>query len=97
LVQRTDCHLLRYEELQEQPRKHLAELAEFLGRDISKEAIDEAMKANSQAGTSLERVSERKRARWDAMRDATYERWKSSGTAELHDEIFRSRRRRSAD
>jgi hypothetical protein len=90
LVQRTDCHLLRYEELQEEPHKHLATLAEFLGREISKEVIDQALSVNSQTGTSLENVSERRRTRWDAMRDATYERWKASGTPELHDEIFGS-------
>jgi hypothetical protein len=88
LHQRGNCHFLRYESLLEQPHKEMAQLAEFLGQDISMDAIAEAMAVGSQKGTRLEQVSERGLARWGAMKDETYRRWKSSGTAQLFDQVI---------
>jgi Sulfotransferase domain len=88
LRQHTNCHFIRYEDLVKQPHKKMAELARFLERDISRDAIDRAISVRSQAGTSLGRASAQGQARWDAMRDETYRRWKSSGTAELFDQII---------
>lgn len=90
LRERGHCHLLRYEDLLERPHEKMAELAEFLGRDISKDAVDRAMRANSQSGTLLERASAQGRARWEAMQDETYRSWQSSGMAELCDRIIGS-------
>ncbi|HET7085330.1 MAG TPA: sulfotransferase domain-containing protein [Rhizomicrobium sp.] len=88
LRRRGNCHFLRYESLIEQPHREMAQLAGFLGREISVRAIEDAMAVGSQEGTRLDRVSERGLARWDAIKDETSRLWFSSGTAALCDQII---------
>jgi len=49
----SDCHLIRYEDLMADPQAACRKLATFLGHDISANAIDAAMKKDSQEGTPL--------------------------------------------
>jgi len=53
LRRNSDCHLIRYEELMADPQGACRNLATFLGHDISADAIDAAMKKDSQEGTPL--------------------------------------------
>lgn len=88
LRQHGDCHFLRYEDLIEQPRERMTHLSEFLGRDISRAAIEEAMRLGSQKGTGLERASEQGLARWEAIKDDAHRLFVSSGTADFYNEVI---------
>jgi hypothetical protein len=90
LCQNSHCHFLRYEDLIAQPQQEMARLSEFLGHNIPAAAVDAAMAVNSQSGTRLEHVSERGRARWDAMKDEVQRYWMLSGTAEFCDRILKA-------
>jgi hypothetical protein len=90
LRQHSDCHFLRYEDLVSQPHREMARLSEFLGREISAQAVDRAMSVGSQTGTRLERVTERGKARWDTMKDEVYRQWISSGSADHCSQILQA-------
>lgn len=83
LRQHNDCCILHYEDIIANPNGTMTKLAKFLGDDIPNGAIERAMSVHSQAGTSLERVTEEGRARWNARREDTFRYWHSSGAAEL--------------
>jgi len=88
LRRHSDCHFLRYEDLVEQPYERMAILSEFLGRDISRSATEQAMLVGSQTGTGLERVSEQGRARWEAIQDEVYRLFVTSGTADFYNQVI---------
>ena len=88
LRRHSNCHFLRYEDLLEQPHEKMALLSEFLGRNISRTATEQAMLVGSQKGTGLERVSEQGRARWEAMRDDALRLFVTSGTADFYNQVI---------
>jgi len=88
LRQAGPCHFLRYEDLTAQPQRVMARLSEFLGHDISGQAIEKAMAEDSQKGTRLERVSETGLARWAALKDEVHRLWLVSGAAEFCAQII---------
>lgn len=91
LRQHSDCHFLRYEDLIEQPYERMAELSAFLGRDIPRDAVAEAMRLGSQKGTGLERPSEQGLARWEAIKDDAHRLYADSGTADLYQQVVEGR------
>jgi hypothetical protein len=88
LRRHTSCHLLRFEDLLAQRHQEMARLSDFLGRDITPTAVDEAMAVRSQTGTRVERASEQGVARWAAMKDEVLRLWISSGTAEFCSQVL---------
>jgi hypothetical protein len=88
LRQASQCHFLRYEDLVADPQREMARLSQFLGHDITGQAIDAAMAVGSQKGTRLESVSEKGLARWQAMKDEVDRLWAASGTAEFYARIM---------
>lgn len=88
LRQHSNCHFLRYEDLIERPHERITHLSEFLGRDISRNAVEEAMRLGSQQGTGLERASEQGLARWEAIKDEVHRLFVTSGTADFHNRVM---------
>lgn len=87
LQQHGTCHLLRYEDLLERPHQEMTLLSEFLGREIPRTAVDEAMAVGSQTGTMLERIPKDGAAQWEAKKDEIYRLWNSSPAADLYDAL----------
>jgi hypothetical protein len=94
LMQRTRCHAIRFEDLLENPYKICGELAEFLNREIPAASAKAAMSVHSQAGTRLEKASEKGRARWEEIREETLALWKASSAAEFANKFFEPRGKR---
>ena len=88
LRQASQCHFLRYEDLVAEPQREMARLSQFLGHDVTGQAIDAAMAVGSQKGTRLESVSEKGLARWQAMKDEVDRVWAASGTTKFYSRIM---------
>jgi hypothetical protein len=78
LRRNSNCHLLHYEDLLENPNKVRAALGEFLGLEIPNEALAGAMDRDSQAETPLDQSILRARTHWEQSRAETIALWRAS-------------------
>jgi hypothetical protein len=78
LRQSSDCHLMRYEDLQADPLGTMAALGRFLGRGIDPSAVAATMKEDSQEGTPLRQGARPDRPGWEKRFDATMALWNSA-------------------
>lgn len=93
LEQNSDCHLLRYEDLQTQPLIATQALARFLGRDISAAAVTATMKEDSQEGTPLALGARPDSPGWEKRFDETMALWNSATVKGVRDRLGVDERR----
>ncbi len=78
LRRNSDCHLVRYEDLQADPPGTMAALGGFLGHGIDPGAVAATMKEDSQQGTPLRQGARPDRPGWEKRFDATMVLWNSA-------------------
>jgi hypothetical protein len=83
LLRNSNCHVIRYEDLLEKRDQVRMALGEFLGVEISNEALTEAMDRDSQASSPLNQSILRNRTHWEESRAETIALWKASNLPQL--------------
>lgn len=90
LKQHSDCHVLRYEDLQADAAGTMRALGQFLGTEISPDAVNRTMTEDSQAGTPLAQGARPVLPDWERRFDETMALWNS-------DRVRRERDRHGVD
>ena len=96
LLNNSDCHLLRYEDLVAEPSRVCRSLGQFLNVEISPEAVFSAMATDSQQGTPLEQGARGGDEIAEQRVQKTLDLWNSNKVRRIRDRLGLSRMELSA-